>query len=376
VKKKKVLLVANVGKEHVIKFHIPTITMLKSLGYEVDVACGGDEEIPECDHQYKLSYSRATFNPNTLKGFLETKRIAEKGNYDMIYCHTAVGGTAGRIAGLKLRRNGTKVVYCGHGYEFYKGCRLINWLTFYPNEWLWGKFTDAILCINQEDYDITKKSLRPKRTYLINGIGFNEKRFDVEDKNSVRNKYRMEFSIPDNATVLIYLAELTDNKNQKLLLDMQKEILKTRNDVYLVLAGFDHLGGAYEKYASELGISSNVRFLGWREDVGSLYAMSDICVASSIMEGLGLNIVEAMYCGLPVVASQNRGHATIIRDGENGFLIPLGDSKRFADRVLQLITDKDLKERFVKEGYDTQEKYQSENVLQQLKNILTEEMER
>lgn len=74
-------------------------------------------------------------------------------------------------------------------------------------------------------------------------------------------------------------------------------------------------------------------------------AASDICVASSIREGFGVNLVEAQYCGLPVVAASNRGHRAIIRDGENGFLVPLNDAEAMAERVEALMDSPELYER-------------------------------
>ena len=177
-------------------------------------------------------------------------------------------------------------------------------------------------------------------------------------------------NISDNATVLIYLAELTPNKNQRLLIDVLEVIRKKNPDTYLVLAGFDHCDGYYMKYAKSKGLDQYVRYLGWREDVGNLYAMSDICVASSIVEGLGLNLVEAMYSGLPVVATNNRGHSTVITDGETGFLVNQGDVLDFANKVIMLIENEHLKNSIVTKGLSECRKYSTDAVLEKLYSIL------
>lgn len=366
----RLLLVANVAKEHVIKFHIPTIKMLKEFGWKVDVACSGEDLIPYCDNQYQLSYRRSPFTIKTFKGIRELKKIIDEGNYDIVYCHTPVGGLAGRVASINARKKGTSVVYFAHGYHFYKGAPKRNWMLYYPVEKILSKYTDAIITINQEDYFLTKEKYLNCQAYLVDGIGVDLERFKVEDKGTVRKQYRKQLEIPQDATVLIYLAELLENKNQTFLMDALKEILEERSNIYLVLAGFDHSNGAFLEYAKNLKVLDNVRFLGWREDVGNLYAMSDICTASSIREGFGLNLVEAMACKIPVIATRNRGHETIIKNGVNGYLVELDDVKDLKEKVLSLIDDKVLYDRFSNNGYKEVGKYSSDTILNNLKRIL------
>ena len=366
----RLLLVANVAKEHVLKFHVPTIKMLKEKGWYVDVACAGDEPIPYCDHQYRMSYKRSPFNLALLRGIGELKDIIRTGHYDIVYCHTPVGGLAARIAARTARRSGTKVVYMAHGYHFFKGAPLVNWLVYYPVEKILSGMTDAIIVPNQEDYARTKRCFRGCDAYLINGIGVDFNKFRIEDRDTVRRHYRDALQIPQDATVLIYLAELLTNKNQTFLMRVLKKLMVQEKNVYLVLVGFDHSDRAFEYYADQLAIHDHVRFLGWREDVGNLYAMADICTASSIREGFGLNLVEAMYSGIPVVATRNRGHVCIVRDGENGYLVDLNDEDTFAQRILTLMHDPQLRARFVETGRAECGRFSSEAALREIESIL------
>ena len=86
-----------------------------------------------------------------------------------------------------------------------------------------------------------------------------------------------------------------------------------------VLAGSLNENGAYIKLANQLGIKDKIRFLGWRKDIAQLMNTADICVASSIREGFGINLIEAQYCHLPIVAVSNRGHNTIIKEAKTAF---------------------------------------------------------
>lgn len=342
----KVLLVANVAKEHVNKFHIPTIKLLQSKGWQVDVACSVDTEVPAGDHVYNMRWKRSPFTLDTFKGIKELKELIAKEKYDIIYCHTPVGGLVARFAARSFRKKGVKVVYCAHGLHFYKGAPLVNWLLFYPMEKWMAKFTDMFIAINPEDYERVNKDFNQKMQLgMIPGIGVNFGSLALENPKNVRKIYRAQIGIPDEAEVLIYVAEILKNKNQQMLINALKEMHEKGRKAYLLLPGPDYSKGEYRRLAGNLGLEKYVKFLGWRSDIGALMATSDICVASSIREGFGINLVEALYCHLPVVAVTNRGHRAIIEDGINGYLVPMNDSKLMAERVMYVLDNKDEYER-------------------------------
>lgn len=343
---RKVLFVANVAKEHICKFHIPTIKLLMERGWQVDVACKADAEIPEAAEVYPMCWERSPFTVKTFKGIAQLKALIAANGYDVVYCHTPVGGLVARFAARSFRKKGTKVVYCAHGLHFYKGAPLLNWLLFYSMEKLMARWTDMFITINPEDYDFVRKDFnRHMSVKLINGIGVNFSRLDIADRERIRKKYRADFGISDGTMSLIYVAEIIANKNQGMLIEALRLLRERGRDCVLLLAGPDHHDGSYCRLAQQYGVQDYVRFLGWRNDIGELMAASDICVASSIREGFGVNLVEAQYCGLPVVAASNRGHRAIIRDGENGFLVPLNDAEAMAERVEALMDSPELYER-------------------------------
>lgn len=370
----RILIVANVTKEHILKFHVPTIKRLVDEGWLVDVASGGTENVPYCNKHIVLPIDRSPFKGNIFKGIRHLKKEIAKNNYDIVYCHTEVGGIVGRLAARSFRKRGVKVVKLDHGFYFFKGASWLTWTMHYPIDKLLSKITDTFITINKEDYNLVNNKFCHCKSFIINGIGVDPSRFAIDNREAIRGKYRKDLNIPHDAIVLIYLAELIKNKNQKILMDALKKVLENRKDVYLVLVGPDHTNKEYERYADTIGVHDNTRFLGWRSDVNNLYAMSDICTASSIREGFGLNIVEAMYCGIPVIASENRGHSTIIRDGENGYLVEQGDVDTFADRILELVNDSAKRQRFVETANKEKSKYSSENITTRLFEILRNEL--
>lgn len=337
----KILLVANLAKEFVLKFQIPTLQSLQQAGHIVDVACHGEEKIPFCRQQFKMPFKRSPFSFGTWTGIRKMRQILTQEKYDLVYCHTPVGGGVARLAARPLRKQGLKVIYFAHGFHFYKGAPLLNWFIWYPLEKLMAHWTDAIITINEEDYNNARNLLKCKNIYRVHGIGINLERFKLPNRSEIRRKYRDELHISQEALVLIYAAELIPNKNQQLLIRTLALLRKQGTNAYLVLPGIDHNQGRDMQLAKQLQVAPYVRCLGWRQDIENLYAMADICTASSIREGLGLNILEAMASDLPVVATQNRGHATVIQESVNGFLVPLNDPEKMAKKIHEAITKSD-----------------------------------
>lgn len=342
----KILFVANVGKEHIIKFHLPSIIEFKNRGWEVDVACSGEDVVPFCDHQFIMKWKRSPFNFSLLIGIHQLRKIINSNHYDVIYCHTPVGGLAARLASKKARKKGAKVIYFAHGFHFYKGAPFLNWM-IYPIEKYLTKYTDAIFLLNNEDFELAQtKFKRPKVKKLFPGIGINFKRLGETISKEKQILIRQSLGIQKDDIVLTYVAEINKNKNQIYLLHVLKHLLLFSNKFKLMLIGPDYSKGNLTKFAIKNGIYNNVVFTGWRSDIGPLLYSSDIYVASSIREGLGLNLIEAMYCHLPVVATKNRGHSSIINNQENGYLVSLDEPQKMADYILEIVGNKDLKTKF------------------------------
>lgn len=370
---KKLLLVANSSKEHVRKFHIPFITYMKQNGWQVDVACRMDEQISECDNSYDLPYDRNPFKGGLYKSILCLRDILKQNEYDVIHCNTITGSLVARIAAIPFRKNGLKVFYINHGLHFFHGASLSRWLFGYPMEKLCARYTDVFIAINSEDMEMAKKHLHECGSFeRIHGIGVNLSRFRKCTMNKEEIKhYRRYLGLSEDDFVMTYVAELNENKNQQMLVDMMKEVKKDIPSARLMLVGPDHENGKLQKYAAKLGLSDSVFFLGWRNDIPELLRISDVYVASSKSEGLGLNLIEAMACDLPVIASKNRGHCECITDGSNGMLVNFNDYQAMASKVLQLSKDSKLRNKLTVQAQIDICQYESNSVLEELNDIYT-----
>lgn len=364
---KKILFVATVA-EHFYYFHLPCFKFFKENGWQVDVACHGDRELPCCDNRYKISIERSPADRRNLKAYRELKSIIQENHYDIIHCHTPMGGILARLAARSERRHGTKVIYTAHGFHFYKGAPKLNWAVYYPIELVMSSLTDCLITINDEDYSFAKKHLRAKRTVKVDGVGYNSDRFyRISDEEKA--KLRREKGYGQNEKLLIYVAEMNANKNQGMLLLALKEILKKEKNVRLLIVGADNFDGKYIALADELGVSENVDFLGHRDDACDLVHISDIAVGSSLREGLPVNVMEALACGLPVVLFDNRGHRALCRNGYNGFVVMPNDYKTMAQKTVSLLTDENLYSQMSANAAEFVKPYAKENVIVELKEI-------
>lgn len=365
---RKLLLVANVSKEHIRKFHIPFILKMREKGWTVDVACRLDEPIPECDHTFDLPCDRNPFHGGLKTSVKMLRQIIRDNKYDVVHCNTVTGSMVARIAAKSFRKQGIKVFYTNHGLHFFKGASLRRWICGFPMEKLLARVTDVLITINKADFEMAKKYLGAcKNIEKIHGIGVDLSRFrNCKFSFENRAEYRKRFEIPEEAFVLTYVAELNENKNQKALIKVFDIVRKAIPSSKLLLVGPDHTSGKLQELVSECGLDEKVIFTGWREDIPELLNISDIYVASSKSEGLGLNLIEAMACNIPVVAFKNRGHCEIINHGKNGFLVEQEDYEKMAEYVIQLYENKELRRRVTDQAQKDISKYEVQNVLNEL----------
>ncbi len=367
---KKVLFVATITK-HITTFHLPYLKLFKDNGYEVHVATDDDVEIPYCDVHHKISIKRSPFKISNIKAIKELKKICNEEKFDIIHCHTPMGSVVARLAAKKARKNGTRVIYTAHGYHFFKGAPLKNWMFFYPVEKYLAKYTDTQITITQEDYELAKKKFKIKDLHLVHGVGLDEKKFNVEISDEEKRSLKKKLGLEENDFVVVYTAEISKRKRQELLIKAFQRIIKNNKNVKLLLVGSDSLNGKCQKLAKKLKIDGNVLFLGYRKDIPEILNISDIAISVARQEGLPVNIMEAMYMELPIVATDCRGNRELVIHNENGFIVPQNDvmENNIYNYTSLLIKDINLREKFGKKSKDEIKKYTLDNVIKDMKKI-------
>lgn len=311
---KKVLFTATVDS-HILQFHIPYLKMLKEKGYEVHVATNGTENIPYCDVKHVVSFERSPIKINNLKAIKQLKKIIDKEKFEIIHCHTPMGSVVTRLAAKKARKKGTKVIYTAHGFHFYKGAPLINWMIFYPIEKYLSQYTDCLITINDEDYELARKKFKKcEQIELIYGVGVDENKFNFKMTDQEKHELRKSLGLRDDDFVIIYVAELSKRKNQGMLIQAVKELIDDgKNNIKVILPGTDSMNGYYQKMSKDLGLEDNIKFLGYRKDIPKLLKISDLYVSTAKQEGLPVNIMEAMTSNIPIIATDCRGNRDLIK---------------------------------------------------------------
>lgn len=300
------------------------------------------ENLPEQFNFYKIDTVRSPISLGNAKGYKQLKEIISKGNYDLIWTNEPVMGVLTRLAARKHRKRGTKVMYITHGFHFYKGAPLKNWLMFYPIELVFSHITDTLVTINRDDYALAQKKMKAKKIRYIHGIGFDTERF-AETKVD-RNEKRREMGIPEDTFVILSVGELNDNKNHTVVLDAVSSL--DRDNVRYIICGEGDAREKLQEKICALGISDKVQLLGFREDVSEICRIADVYCFPSIREGLSVSMLESMSCALPIVCSNIRGNRDLVEDKNGGFLCDCRDSDEFCTSLRKLYDDRELCKKF------------------------------
>lgn len=375
---KKVLIVANYLQKHLAVFHTPTINMLKyDLNYVVDIACKEDTGNKELVNSlgvndfFDINFSRNPLSLDNWRAYRELQDVVLSGDYDIIHCHTAIPSAIVRlIAKNNSSKIKSKIIYTAHGFHFLKKGPWINWVIYYPIEKWLSKYTDALITINQEDYELAKNKFFAKNILYLPGIGVNLDKFspvtNLEEKQMLREKLKL----PKDDFIITVVGELNKNKNQKLSIEIYSEIEKHIKNSKLLLVGEGPEKQNLMRIVKEKQMINQVLFLGYRTDVNSILKSSDILLSTSLREGLPVNILEAVATEIPVVATNIRGNKELVFSSQNGLLYNIDDSYCAARSIIEIYEKYDKYEASIMSTSKLlREKYSEENVLNIIKKI-------
>ena len=331
---KKVLYVTTVSRT-INAFLIPHINMLLDNGYEVHCACSIDKPVDkELQRRgvkiFEVPFSRNPLGIGNIKAFIKLEELQRINDYDIVHVHTPIAAIYGRL--LKLNFPSLRVIYTEHGYHFLKGGSKLGWILYYPIEKIMAKFTDVTININKEDYEITKEKLKPKKCYLLNGVGLDLDKYKKLSSKEIQEK-RKEFGLKDKDFVVLMVAEINKNKNHIQLINAM-DILKDKYpNIKVLCIGDGTLKESLEKQIILRNLQNNIFMLGYRLDVNKLINISDIGILLSRREGLPRNIMEFMACGRKVIATDIRGCRDLICDETIGTLVNVDDYESTAKAI-------------------------------------------
>lgn len=314
---------------------------------------------------HQIDLARSPFSYHNIKALKQLIKLIKHEKIDYIHCNTPVGGLLGRIAGSICKVK--KVIYQAHGFHFYKGAPLINWLIYYSVEKFLALFTDILITINNEDYEVAKKfKLRKNgKVYKINGVGIELELYKDIDVN--KSKKREELGLKEENFICIGVGRVEQNKNYKCSIEAIAKL--NNNNIHLLICGEGPEKDKLKKMAIQLKIEKQIHFLGYRNDIRELLSISDCYLSTSKREGLPRSLMEAMACGLPCIVSKIRGNNDLIKDDIGGYLVSNDNVEYIAKKVNLLFYDKSLRQKMSKNNLEEIKKYDINKVIEQIERI-------
>lgn len=346
---KKVLMIA--AKANMIQqFNKRNIKILQNIGVEVHVGTNfkeyGSMDNKENEKlkkwldensviQHQLDFERGLGNfKSNFKVISQIEEILiNSDEWEFVHVHSPIGSVLGRIAAYK---RGVKSIYTAHGFHFFRKGPIKNWI-FFPVEWILALITKELIVINKEDLNISKYMPVKQVTY-IPSVGVEVQKMKVVpdfEKDKIKKEIRQAIDIQEDDYVILNVGELSNRKNQIVILKALS--LCNNPKIKFIVAGVGPNLEYYKKVAKKLNIESQVKFLGYRNDIQDLHFASDVFIFPSLREGFGLGGFEAIVDGLPVLGSQGTGIADYIVNGENGLLINPTDEVNLADKLNKIV---------------------------------------
>lgn len=351
---KKALLVTTVSG-FVPQFEMNNVHILQSMGFEVHYAANyHNPSYGDDNHRldgtgivrHQIDFVRSPFRSDNLTAYRQLKQLMQDCQFQLIHCHTPMGGVLTRLAAHSTKTG--PVIYTAHGFHFYNGAPLKNWLFYYPVEKFLSRYTAQQICINHEDYKRASEKFHSGYTDYIPGAGIDLNRIrQTESVDPVQKKRQLK--LPLNRIILLSSGELIKRKNHETVLQALAKLKDFRDDFQYVICGHGELNDYLHRLAEDLNIADHVTFLGYRTDILEICRACDLFIFPSFQEGLPMALLEAMASGLPVLCSNIRGNNDLMEPlNSEDTLIPCAggtmvrkadDADAYCQALLRLLSE-------------------------------------
>lgn len=381
MEEKKALIVTTVSG-FVPQFERNNVRILQELGYEVHYASNFHNPSYGKDNTrllgtgivcHQIDMERSPFRLRSLLlAYRQLKQLMGQISFGLVHCHTPVGGAVARLAAAAVGRRGKslgyresaaadrerrggktpgcKVIYTVHGFHFYRGAPLVNWLLYYPAERWLARYTDVLITINREDYARAKKFSsgkrakrrgRPLQVYRIGGVGMDWEKYQTLP--DIRQQKRESLQVGGDDFLLLSVGELSRRKNHKVVLKALSRLMHQKGvaaipgrngagQVKYLIAGEGKKRSNLERFIHKEGLGENVRLLGYRTDIREILAAADCFVFPSKQEGMPVALMEAIGAGLPCIAANIRGCRELL---DGGSLVKKNTAGEYQKKILE-----------------------------------------
>jgi sugar transferase (PEP-CTERM/EpsH1 system associated) len=263
--------------------------------------------------------------------------IAKDKNIQIIHTHNEASHFYGSVAGFM---GCVPVIHTRHGRYLHNSRKkiLLNTLSSFLSTKVVGVSDDVSELMIRNEFLPRKKVLT-----IMNGV-------DVDTYSPQPAKHIFPFNTGSGVVRIGIVARLNEVKDHSNLLKACKVLKRFTNNFKVVIVGDGPLRSHLESESESLQLQDRVIFTGTRNDIPDILHELDIYVLSSISEGTSMTLLEAMACGLPVVATNVGGNPEVVMDGETGLLVPSRNPEALAEKLLLLIRDRGLRTRLGQAG--------------------------
>lgn len=304
--------------------------------YIVDLAAGQgvleSEALASADRVVVLPYfRRSLYSLGDLRAAAVLLRLVA--DYDVVHTHGSKAGVLGRLA-ARLRRV-PAVIHTVHGFPVHDYMPGLKRRLLLALERVAARCADRIVCVCDANVAeaLSLGIARPEQVrVVVSGVPSEQVRSGSDDS------VRAELGIPTDASVVGTITRLMEQKAPLDFVAAARRVIEADPQVHVVMVGD---GPLRDQVAAAAAGIPRLHLLGFRNDVPDVLAMLDVVVFSSLWEGLGRALTEAVLAGKPVVATAVNGVPDLIVDGETGYLTPAGRPDQLADRILEVLARPD-----------------------------------
>lgn len=322
-------------------FIMEDIDILHELGYDVTVAAGNQanethtlKEINRRGARFKdirCDYS-SLFNRQNMACLRQYRRWLNNEHFDLIICHTTVLGLIARIAAARQHKLGTKVIYFVHGMPVNSLSSRLKRIFFRILETSASRFCDAVVTINDDDYNEALKWHVPL-VYKVNGVGCDVAKYMNVDVD--RMELRKSIGVTENEIMIMAVGSVCIHKNH-IVIARALSLLENCEKYHLVICGRAEPESPIVREIEALSATHGFKltFLGFRDDIEKLVHAADIGAIPSLREGLGMAGIQQLCAGVPMVGTAVQGIKEYIIPGRTGFTVANPhDAAAFAEAI-------------------------------------------
>ncbi len=282
-----------------------------------------------------------------LIAFIKIFRFIKKEKFTIVHTHSSKPGFSGRIAaklaGVPI------VVHTIHGFPFHDFMSPLTKNFFIFIERFLSKFSDILITVSKLNLNkaVQLKLDKPEKfVNIYSGICFDKFKGHFD-----KNKIKKELGIQKDYKVIGMIGRLSEQKAPQYLIQAIPSVIQKFPKSRFLLVGDGELRKELETLVKKFGIDEYVRFLGYRENIPEIMSIFDIFVLTSLWEGLGRSLTEALYMEVPVVATAVEGVPELIQNGKTGMLVPPKDIKAISNGILQLLQNPSMSKKMGKKGH-------------------------